>query len=486
MKTRSIKARLITTILLLELAAALALTGLSVLFEEHTRMRAFDTTLRARADTLFGAVGDADDPGDNVVLDMRGIVIPRGAFFSVEDAQGRILGRSANWQPALLDAQVSEQSPDGIYPVRLAHMHYRFTVLHAVRVIDPNEKGGGTPRAVVVRYGASTKHLWHEVLEAVRSYAIASLLLLMSTGGILALILRRSLAPLGELAVEAGKISAQQWQFHPPASARAFAELAPLTFALETALRRLERSFEQQRRFTSDAAHELKTDLAIAKSSLQLLAMRPRTPEQYARGLEICLTDTLRLERTVSTMLTLARVEQGNAEAETATAVCDLALSLHEVVRSFDTLAELRRVRVEINAPVELMVPLDADDARILCSNLLMNAVQHSPTGESVHVSLADEGGFAKLQIQDRGPGIAPEALAHVFEPFYREDASRNRNTGGTGLGLAICKGICERVHGSITIESTPGAGTRVSARVLCAPQPHEPDPASHLQPGLR
>jgi signal transduction histidine kinase len=420
------------------------------------------------------------------VLDMRGIVIPKEALFDVEDAQGRILGRSADWQPALIDTQVSRQTPDGIYRVTLGHRHYRFTVVHATRIIDPNEKGGGKRRVVLVRYGASTGLLWHEVLEAVSSYAIASLLLLLSTGGILALILRRSLSPLGELAVEAGKISAQQWHFHPPASARAFTELAPLTLALEATLRRLERSFEQQRRFTSDAAHELKTDLAIAKSSLQLLAMRLRTPEQYMRGLEICLTDTLRLERTVSTMLTLARVEQSRAEAESATVVCDLALSLREVVRSFDTLAELRQVRVETEIPVVLMILLDADDARILCSNLLMNALQHSPARERVRVLLTEEGGFAKLRIEDRGPGIAPEALAHVFEPFYREDVSRNRSTGGTGLGLAICKGICDRIHGGISIESMPGAGTCVSACLPCAPRMQDSGLHSHLQPGLR
>ncbi len=101
----------------------------------------------------------------------------------------------------------------------------------------------------------------------------------------------------------AGRVSADSWEFSPPASARETAELAPLTQALENALQRLERSFTQQRAFVSDAAHELKTAVAVVKSSLQLVGMRQRTPEEYQAGNERALADTERIEELVAKML---------------------------------------------------------------------------------------------------------------------------------------------------------------------------------------
>jgi signal transduction histidine kinase len=314
MKPYSVTRRLIANVLVLELAAALALTWLAVAFEGHTRFRAFDVELAAQADALFGAVGDADDPADNVVLDGHNLHVPHGSVFEVVTQDGRVLGHSARWPGLSIEQQLGGQHSlsfsayslkDGLFRVRLPDSHghserYRILVMHAARIVDPGDKDGGVRRPVVVLYGASTRHVWSEIWEAVRFYSIASLLLLTATGLGMSWLLRRSLAPLGALAEEAARISAQQWQFHPQESARAMVELAPLTNALEATLHRLERSFAQQKRFTSDAAHELKTDLAIAKSSLQLLAMRRRSPEAYVRGLEICLADTERLERTVS------------------------------------------------------------------------------------------------------------------------------------------------------------------------------------------
>ena len=480
MQTHSIKARLIVTILLLEFLAALALTGLAVLFQEHVRMRAFDLALQAKAASLFGAVGDADDPADNIVLDLHGISIPADDLFDVEAADGRVLGRSADWRSSGVDRQVPGSAGDGIYRVILHRHGYRLVVLHAVRVVDPGEKGGGARRPVTVRYAASTAHVWSEVIEAVRFYSIASLLLLMATGGAMAWILRRSLAPLAELAGEASRISGQQWQFHAPESARAVTELAPLTAALESALGRLQRSFEQQRRFTSDAAHELKTDVAIAKSSLQLLAMKPRTTEDYAQGLETCITDTLRLERTVAEMLTLARVEHGGVDVS-STAALDLSLCLRNVVGQFETFAELRRVHVDVSAADSVLAAVYEEDGRILCSNLLLNALQHSRPNSTVSVRLAGEGGSAVLVVRDHGAGIAPEALPHVFEPFFRGDSSRNRKTGGTGLGLAICKGICDKAGGRIEISSETGAGTQVTATLPRRERAAEPIPSAVL-----
>ena len=480
MKPYSVTRRLIATVLVLELVAAMALTWLAVAFETHSRFHSFDIALRAHADTLFGAVGDSDDPQDNVVLDLHGMDIPKGALFDVETANGRVLGRSAHWPVQALDAQLPAGEKDGTHRVLLNGKSYGFVILHAVRVVDPGEKGGGVKRPVVVRYGASTAHVWSEVWEAVRFYALASLALLTATALALSWTLRRNLQPLAALADEATGISAQQWQFHPAERAYAMVELAPLTTAIELAIKRLQRSFEQQRRFTGDAAHELKTDLAIAKSSLQLLAMRRRSPKEYELGLELCLADMLRIERTVMEMLTLARVESGDGESGRVAALpdLDLASSMHDAAHQLATFAELREVGIKLDVSGGTTVGISAGDARLLCMNLLHNALQHSRASTEVTVRLRQSAGWATLTIEDQGEGISPASLPHVFEPFYRGDASRNRGTGSTGLGLSICKGICDRAAGEIAIQSRPAIGTLVTVRLPVAEEraPVSPD----------
>jgi signal transduction histidine kinase len=295
-------------------------------------------------------------------------------------------------------------------------------------------------------------------------------LLLLVTGPLIAWLLHRGLLPLRQLAALASGVSVDAWQFTPPASARTTPELAPLTQAIESVLQRLERSFLQQRTFVSDAAHELKTSVAVVKSSLQLLGMKRRTPEEYKAGLERCLADCQRLEEIVAKMLTLARAESASSDLSQPP-VADLAERLCAVVAELETVAALRGVHVEVTAPASgaCRVPLVAEDGSLLFSNLLLNALQHSPSGSPVEVRLRQEAGAVEVRIQDHGDGIEPEALPHVFDRFYRGDPSRTRNTGGTGLGLAICKAIAERAGGSITLASQPGQGTTATVRLPLA-----------------
>ena len=465
MSSHSISRRLIVTVLLLELLAALALVGITVFHESRVRFRSFDVMLRGRADSVFGAVGDADDPADSVILDTNQISVPKPDIYDVEEDNGNILGRSANWPAAGI--KTAEPGKQGIYRLMINGSGYHFVRVHGLRVVDPGEKKGGVPHQITVFYGAPTRQVWHEVREAVSFYAIASILLLAITGFTLAWFLRRGLAPLHELADEAGRVSADQWQFNPPQSARDTRELAPLAHAMEAALGRLQLSLEQQRRFTSDAAHELKTDVAIVKSSIQLLAMRPRSTDEYAQGLNVCLDDCVRLEGTVQEMLTLAGTQYAAGQGAPSTAeTSDLASHARTALSRFAAIAQLRQVHPIFTAPESIFVALDAKECTLLCSNLLLNAIQHSHPGSEIKLDLLTDGASGIMAIQDFGEGIEPDVLPHVFEPFFRGDQSRARKTGGTGLGLAICKAICDKAGGSIEITSSIGQGTRVLVRL--------------------
>lgn len=308
-------------------------------------------------------------------------------------------------------------------------------------------------------------HVWHEVLEAVRFFAIATAALLGITVMLMVWVIRKHLAPVRELAIEADRISSRNWVFDAPVSAKEIVELRPLARALEAALERVQRSFEQQKRFTSDAAHELKTDVAIVKSSLQLLSMRKRTTEEYSQGLALSLDDFTRLENTVQKLLTLARLEQPEESSLKQGALhrCSLREAATEAIHQSEPLSQLKNVEVTIDSVDEALVLIDRRDAILLCSNLLVNALQHSPKQGKVHLSIVRKGTTTVLTVQDWGEGISDDDRPYLFHPFYRSDVSRSRKSGGTGLGLSICKAICDRVGGSIDISNHVAGGAVVT-----------------------
>ncbi len=462
-KTRSIAFRLIAAVLAVELVSAVLVIFLSWGYERHAHFRAFDVMLHGRADTVLGAVQDAEDQADNVMLDRADLHLPPDDVYEVYDERGQLLGRSPNWQGS--GEGYAAQEHNGIVRSIVNGRHYRLMRLHGSRIVDPGEPGGGTLRQVTVIYGAPTELVWHAIRGAVEFYAAGSLLLLLVTGPLIAWLLHRGLLPLRQLAALASNVSIDAWEFSPPESARATPELAPLTHAIESVLQRLERAFVQQRTFVSDAAHELKTAVAVVKSSLQLLGLRPRTAAEYEAGIERCLSDTARLEELVAKMLTLARVESGVTPAAAET-TCDMAACAYAAVSELQTVAALRRVRMHVTAPEVAHVPMASDDCLLVLSNLLLNALQHSPPESEVQLRLHEQGDAVELAVEDHGDGIDPAVQPRVFDRFYRGDPSRTRSTGGAGLGLAICKAVVERAGGAIGLTSETGKGTTVAVRL--------------------
>ncbi|WP_158820256.1 cell wall metabolism sensor histidine kinase WalK [Granulicella sp. S156] len=458
MKPRSLTRRLIGGVLLAEFLCAATFSGVAIAHEMHGRRRAFDVMLRGRADSLMGAVQDAEDPDDNVMVDPTELTLPAEDAYAVANPAGRVLGHSPESSPELL-AVLESAYPDGYFNFKVAGKSYRALRTPGMRVIDREEKKGAVRCPVTVLYAAPTAHLWHETVEAVRFYVIAGVLLLVVTGLALVWLLRRWLSPLRELAERAGHVSAQAWGFVPPEAALHTRELQPIASSIQKLLHGLRQSFERQRQFTGDAAHELKTSIAVLKSSLQLLSLRPRTVEEYQGGIEEVVVDTERMEDLTERMLALARLEEAPVRGREPV---DLALAAQSVAERLRPVAELKQVPIEVTVQNALPVTMPLDDAEILCSNLMMNALQYSSPGSGIAVRVESHAGVTMLLVEDHGEGIPVEALPHVFDRFYRADVSRSRNSGGAGLGLAMCKAIVERCGGTIEIASTPGVGTQV------------------------
>ena len=455
MKPGSIIRRTILTVLLAELLCAIAFSMIALVHERNIRLRAFDVMLQGRSDSLLGAVQDAEDPDDNVLVDPNELQIPKKDVYAVYNLNGRQLGQSIQAPAALI-----QRKGDGFRDSRVGRQRFRIYERRAMRVIDRAEnKGVGLQRPIVIIYAAPTAHIWHEIFEAAGFYGVVSIVLLLITALIMVVMLRRVLMPINELAGEAANVSMASLHFDPPSTALRLRELRPLAEALTTTIGGLRLAFEKQHRFVSDAAHELKTAVAVVRSTIQLLMMKSRSQEEYASGLERLLADNNRVEELVSQMLLLARLEERNTVHP---ATEDLAISARKVIDNLQSFAEQRAVVLTVDIADGVRVRLPRDQAEILVSNLVVNAVQHSPARSRVRVSLNQNHSAAVLCVEDEGEGISPGALEHVFERFFREDASRSRDTGGAGLGLAICKSIVDSAGGAIAIESTPGLGTIV------------------------
>jgi signal transduction histidine kinase len=193
--------------------------------------------------------------------------------------------------------------------------------------------------------------------------------------------------------------------------------------------------------------------------------MRQRSPAEYEAGIEVSLEDCQRMEDIVMRMLLLARAEAA-ATAESAPSIVDLAASAQATIRQFRPMAEVRSVALSLLPSEPMSVQLSNEEGALLCSNLVLNALQHSRAGSQVRVAIGASGSEVVLRVEDQGDGIDPALLPHVFERFSRGDPSRSRNTGGTGLGLAICKAIIERAGGTIALESELERGTTAIVRL--------------------
>jgi signal transduction histidine kinase len=471
-KDYSLTRRLIIAVLFVELCSVFALIGIASAYEAVSNFRALDVMLRGRADSLLGAVQDAEDPQDNVMLDGTQGLTPKLDIYVVRDERGRLLG-SHNWPDG--EQLAASNDTREFCNLTLSGVHYRVIRMPGLRMVDPGDAGGGVARHVVILYGSRTHPVWERVRNAIFFYACAGLVLLTITGFILFYLLRRGLQPIYELADQAGQISVNTWNLGPSSQARYVRELAPLVSAIESALNGLEQAFMQQRQFVSDAAHELKTSVAVLKSSLQVLTMRTRSAKEYEAGLERVQLDSERMEELVARMLTLARLEDEAQQPNTSQTV-ELESVLLDVTDQFHTLAEMSKIRMVVHAEASAPVQADADQLHLLCSNLLQNALQHSAPGSEVRATIFLRGPVVELRIEDDGDGIHPDVLPHVFDRFYRGDPSRSRRTGGTGLGLAISKAIVIRCHGEIRLESQPGQGTTAVVLLPLAQNNSQPE----------
>lgn len=244
-------------------------------------------------------------------------------------------------------------------------------------------------------------------------------------------------------------------------------------FLAGIAMRPIYRSYQQMQRFTTDAAHELRTPLAAILATVDSVSRLPSFTEVEARDtLKTIERQLNRFFELVKDLFLLARLEQ-HTLATQKQSVC-LNDLIHDLVEEFSALADANGLTLtaEIQVSRELQILADEDQVYRLISNLVVNSIQYTPTDGTVTLILNRDDNYAVIQIRDTGMGIALEEQAHIFDRFYRVNSDRSRQTGGSGLGLAIAKAIAEAHGGSLQVQSEVSRGSTFTVRLPLKTRP--------------
>ncbi len=241
-------------------------------------------------------------------------------------------------------------------------------------------------------------------------------------------------------------------------------ELSELAVEFDGMLDRLEDSFDRLTKFSADISHELRTPINNLRGEVEVALSQDRTPDEYKEVLGSGIEEYDRLSHIIESLLFLARAESPEAHVEKST--FDAREQVEGLFEFYEAMAEERGVTLHCEG--DEIVDADPTLFRQAISNLLMNAIQHTPRGGRILVELVrnrDQSLFAS--VRDDGTGIEAEHLRRVYDRFYRADPSRLNNKSGSGLGLAIVKSIMQLHRGTVSIVSEPGKGTTVT---LCFP----------------
>lgn len=360
-------------------------------------------------------------------------------FFSVRSGGGVVFNTAA-WEFARIDATPARGT---------ANPHWYDDVPYFIK--DATVAARGVVYDVAVAEPASALLAALHRLRVILVAGIVVFIGLAFAGGYF--LATRALKPARSLAVAAERIGAAQLGARLPGS-DVNDEFGRLAGAFNRTLARLEAAFAQLRQFSADASHELRTPLTAIRSVGEAALAQPLDLAGYRETIGSMLEEVERLTRLVDQLLTIARGEHDRAPIDRRP--LELAPVIGAAVDLLRPLAEEKTQVLRVDLARDIEVNADPAVLRQALVNVLHNAIRYGPPGEPIDVRLYRTETHGVIEIQDRGPGIAPAHRARVFERFYRIGADRGRASGGTGLGLAIARWAVTVNGGDIEVVATP------------------------------
>lgn len=335
--------------------------------------------------------------------------------------------------------------------------------------VEPDEEPGGVARVTAapaapgttgtIPTGQAQEMTIVRLLLAVAGAAVAASLLGLIAAG-------RLVRPLTRLEEAAGAVAHGDLTRRSGLAERSD-EFGQLGRTFDSMAGQLQLADETRRRFLQDAAHELKTPLAVIDATSSAILDGVYTPER--RHLETIRDQSRVLARIVDDLRTISLAEGGNLPLDRRPQ--DARRVLDSVAAGFEARAATESIRLLVDAPGGLSVDADPDRLRQMLGALVDNALRHTPAGGTVRLlaaasSAATKAGpprsMVRLAVEDTGPGIPEEALPRIFERFFQADPSRSRGTGTSGLGLSIVRALAEAHGARVGAENRPGGGARL------------------------
>lgn len=454
----------------------LGLTAVSVWFMmRRALLEAMDDALLAEAQALAGRVeldhgrfefelaSGADrrpDPTEAhvLILDDRGGVV----FASSTGVETSLLAK-------FVGSGILEDSPGWVTTqVRSDEAPLR-AVRHAVRVHAEEDEvvnvpGGGNAREARVLVARSLEPIQKTLaqLAAVLGIAVAgSLSLSLLIGRVAA---RRGAAPVRELAESMSQVNPAnpEWNL---ADDRVPVELAPMVDTTRALLTRVREELDRRRQLTTDIAHDLRTPVAGVRALLDVCIQRPRTSDEYCEAIEQSRAALRELSRLLDDTLTLSRIEAGVDRPSFQLVRLDEVVTA--AAATVQPLAASRNVRLAASGVDGLKLRTDPPRLVKILFNLFNNAIEHSPPGATVGLSVERNGSTLLLAVTDAGPGVPPDLRDRIFDRFVRGDDARARGEGHCGLGLPIAAGLARLLGGTVRLDETHASGARF---VVCLP----------------
>jgi heavy metal sensor kinase len=314
---------------------------------------------------------------------------------------------------------------------------------------------GGLTTVLMIRNG-----LAGEVSRFLAIFSITSLMGLVIACVAMSRLAQRVLHPVWEMSSVASEIGVNRLDRRFAAS-HPNDELGELAAHLNGMIERLQEAFGEVHRFTADAAHELRTPLAILRNEAEVALRMPRDSEAYRESLETMLEEIAHLSSLSESLILLFREDANPGSKPREHLRLDRIIA--SLVEDMKVIAVEQGQEFSINANERCTILGNGEQVRRLLWNLMDNAVRFTPPPGKIQVDLSCQGDQAVVVVADTGIGISKQDLPHVFDRFHRGDSARSLHASGSGLGLPICRSIVESHHGTIAIESEPNRGTRVT-----------------------
>ena len=317
----------------------------------------------------------------------------------------------------------------------------------------------------VVQLQISTKDVISDMAKGIqsdfwKSSLLITIIITVASSSMMYFFIGYALKPLQNLGEQIEDIQAKNLKYLV-VSDQSSIEIEQLTNAFNEMLERLSNTFAAQRQFSANAAHELRTPLAVMRTKLEVFEKNNNpSAAEYQETVHMIRMQTSRLSHVIDILLEMTDLQ--SAQKQDRISLADMA---EEVICDLTAVADKKEITITQNPGTAEIIGNDTLIYRAIY-NLVENAIKYNHTGGNVTVSIKEDGEFATVIISDNGPGILQEDWQHIFEPFFRVDKSRSRDMGGAGLGLALVKEIARQHGGDVYVVQSSKNGTEIALKL--------------------